>query len=166
MIGLNFCFLSFTLTISSGANKNLELKSIELRSKFLLAPDDMVSAKDKKQNFKPIMYLNADKTLIYFSSYGIDGANGKDIFIMRKLPNKTWTEAINLGNLINTPGDEDYPYVTADGQTLYFCSTKHGSMGGYDIYKATWNNREDKWNPPVNMGAPINSPFDDLFFVE
>ena len=92
--------------------------------------------------------------------------NGKDIFIMRKLPNNTWTEPINMGSLINTPGDEDYPYVTVDGQTLYFCSTKHGSMGGYDICKATWNNSKEKWNPPVNMGAPINSPFDDLFFVE
>ena len=140
--------------------------SLELRSKFLLAPEDMVSGQDKKENFKPTMYLNPAKTLIYYSSYGVDGTNGKDIFIMRKLPNNTWTEPINMGSLINTPGDEDYPYVTADGQTFYFCSTKHGSMGGYDICKATWNNRKDKWNAPVNMGAPINSPFDDLFFVE
>ena len=140
--------------------------SIDLQSKFLLTPDDMVTAKDKKENFKPTMYLNAAKNLIYYSSYGTDGANGKDLFLMRKLPNNTWTDPINLGDLINTPGDEDFPYVTADGQTLYFCSTKHGSMGGYDIYKSTWNERKDKWNAPVNMGAPINSPFDDLFFVE
>ncbi|MBL4669172.1 MAG: PD40 domain-containing protein [Flavobacteriales bacterium] len=140
--------------------------SLELRSKFLLAPDDMVSVKDRKENFKPTMYLNSSKSLIYYSSYGMDGANGKDIFIMRKLPNKTWTDPINLGDLINTKGDEDYPYLTEDGKTLYFCSTKHGSMGGYDICKATWNERKNKWNAPVNMGAPINSPFDDLFFVE
>jgi ribosomal protein L24E len=141
-------------------------RSLELKSKFLLAPEDMVTAKDKKEGFKPTMYLNASKTLIYYASYGADGSNGKDIYIMRKLPNNTWTEAISLGDLINTSGDEDYPFVTADGQTLYFCSTKHGSMGGYDICKATWNSRKDKWNAPVNMGAPINSPFDDLFFVE
>ena len=140
--------------------------SIDLQSKFLLAPDDMVSAKDKKENFKPTMYLNSAKTLIYYSSYGVDGANGKDLFLMRKLPNNTWTDPINLGDLINTSGDEDFPYVTADGKILYFCSTKHGSMGGYDVYKSTWNERKDKWNAPVNMGAPINSPFDDLFFVE
>ena len=140
--------------------------SIDLQSKFLLTPDDMVTAKDKKENFKPTMYLNAKKTLIYYSSYGVDGANGKDLFLMRKLPNNTWTDPINLGDLINTSGDEDFPYVTSDGQILYFCSTKHGSMGGYDIYKSTWNERKGKWNAPVNMGAPINSPFDDLFFVE
>jgi hypothetical protein len=140
--------------------------SIDLLSKFLLTPDDMTTARDKKENFKPTMYLNSTKTLIYYSSYGSDGANGKDIFLMRKLPNKIWTDPINLGDLINTSGDEDFPYVTQDGQTLYFCSTKHGSMGGYDIYKSIWNERKDKWNAPVNMGAPINSPFDDLFFVE
>jgi ribosomal protein L24E len=141
-------------------------RSLDLQSKFLLAPDDMLSIKDKKEGFKPTMYLSASKKIIYYASYGSDGLNGKDIYVMRKLPNNTWTTAINLGDLINTSGDEDYPYVTADGLTLYFCSTKHGSMGGYDICKATWNNRKDKWNAPVNMGAPINSPFDDLFFVE
>ncbi len=140
--------------------------SIDLKSKFLLTPDDMVTAKDKKENFKPTMYLNSNKTLIYYSSYGTDGANGKDLFLMRKLPNNTWTDPINLGDLINTSGDEDFPYVTPDAKILYFCSTKHGSMGGYDIYKSTWNDKKDKWNAPVNMGAPINSPFDDLFFVE
>lgn len=140
--------------------------SLDLPSKFLLAPEDMVSAKDKKEGFKPIMFLNSNKTLIYYSSYGPDGANGKDIYLMRKLPNNTWTEAINVGDNINTDGDEDYPYISADGKTLYFCSTKHGSMGGYDIYKSTWNEKKDKWNKPVNMGAPINSPFDDFYFVE
>ena len=140
--------------------------SIDLKSKFLLTPDDMVSAKDKKENFKPTMYLNNAKTLIYYSSYGVDGANGKDIYLMRKLPNNTWTEPINLGSTINTDGDENYPYLSEDGNTLYFCSTKHGSMGGYDIYKSNWNERKDKWSKPINMGAPINSPFDDLFFVE
>ncbi len=140
--------------------------SLDLQSKFLLTPDDMITSEDKKKNFKPTMYLNSTKSLIYYTSYGIDGANGKDIFLMRKLPNNTWTDPINLGNTINTEGDEDFPYVTPDGQILYFCSTKHGSMGGYDIFKSTWNERKDNWNAPINMGAPINSPFDDMFFVE
>ncbi len=140
--------------------------SLDLASKFLLTPDDMTSDKDKKENFKPTMYLNSSKTLIYYASYGLDGANGKDLFLMRKLPNNTWSEPINLGESINTAGDEDYPYLTPDGRTLYFCSTKHGSMGGYDIFKATWNDKQEKWENPVNLGAPINSPFDDLYFVE
>lgn len=147
-------------------NLNAIYSSLDLPSKFLAAPEDMVSVKDRKEGFKPVMFLNGTKTLIYYASYGEDGANGKDIYLMRKLPNNTWTKAINVGENINTAGDEDYPFITADGKTLYFCSTKHGSMGGYDIFKATWNNKKEKWNKPVNMGAPINSPFDDLYFVE
>jgi predicted Zn-dependent protease len=147
-------------------NLHIIYNSVELESKFLLTPDDMTTAKDKKENFKPTMYLNSNKNLIYYASYGVDGANGKDIYLMRKLPNNTWSEPINLGKTINTDGDENFPYLSTDGKTLYFCSTKHGSMGGYDIYKATWNEKKDKWNTPINMGAPINSPFDDLFFVE
>ena len=137
--------------------------SINLKSKFLLAPEDMTSAKDKKNSFRPVMHLNKKKTRIHYSSYG-DGDN-KDIFLRRKLPSG-WSEPINLGGTINTEGDENFPYVTPDGMTLYFCSTKHGSMGGYDIYKSDWDEEKAMWGIPVNMGAPINSPFDDMFFVK
>lgn len=137
--------------------------SINLKSKFLLAPEDMTSAKDKKNGFHPVMHLNREKTRIHYSSYG-NGEN-KDIFLMRKLPSG-WSEPINLGAVINTEGDENFPYVTPDGNTLYFCSTKHGSMGGYDVYKSEWDMEKDTWGLPVNMGAPINSPFDDMFFVK
>ena len=137
--------------------------SINLKSKFLLAPEDMTSDKDKKNEFHPVMHLNKEKTRIHYSSYG-DGDN-KDIFLMRKLPGG-WSEPMNLGAVINTEGDESFPYVTPDGSILYFCSTKHGSMGGYDIYQSNWDAEKDMWSLPVNMGAPINSPFDDMFFVK
>lgn len=137
--------------------------SINLRSKFLLAPEDMTSAKDKKLNFHPVMHLNKEKTQIHYSSYG--SGDSKDIFLMRKLPSG-WSEPISLGPIINTEGDENFPYVTPDGKTLYFCSTKHGSMGGYDIYKSNWEEEKGGWGLPTNMGAPINSPFDDMFFVK
>ena len=140
--------------------------SLDLQSKFLSTPDDMVSAIDKKKHFNPIMYLNPTKTLIYYTSYGNDEANGKDLYVMRKLPNNTWSEAINLGTIINTPGDENYPYLTSDGNTLYFSSTGHGSMGGYDIFKSVWDEQNDRWSSPINLGAPINSPFDDFFYIE
>ena len=140
--------------------------SLDIEAKFLLAPDDMTSGKDKKEGFKPTMYLNKDKTVIYYASYGENGDNGKDIFMMKKLPNNTWSEPINLGGAINTVGDEDYPFLSPDGSTLYFSSTQHGSMGGYDIFKSVWNENANTWGYPVNLGAPINSPFDDVFYVE
>ncbi|MGB0882700.1 MAG: hypothetical protein ACPGSO_07075 [Vicingaceae bacterium] len=137
--------------------------SINLKSKFLLAPEDMTSAKDKKNGFRPVMHLNKAKTTIHYSSYGDN--DHKDIYLRRKLPSG-WSEPLNLGPIINTEGDENFPYVTPDGKTLYFCSTKHGSMGGYDIYKSEWDEEKAIWGLPENMGAPINSPFDDLFFVK
>lgn len=140
--------------------------SLDINAKFLLAPDDMVSAKDKKEGFQPVMYLNKKKTAIYFASYGENGENGKDIFLMKKLPNNTWSEPINLGGVVNSLGDEDYPFLTEDGKTLYFCSTQHGSMGGYDIFKSTWDEQNQTWGYPTNLGAPINSPFNDFFYVE
>ena len=140
--------------------------SIGLDSKFLVAPDDMTSPIDKKLGFKPTMYLDSKKTIIYFSSYGETEDTGKDIFMMKKLPDNTWTEPINLGTTINTSGDEDFPYLSNDGKTLFFSSTAHGSMGGYDIFKSTWDEKTNSWSSPINLGAPINSPFDDLFYVE
>lgn len=140
--------------------------SLDIEAKFLLAPDDMTSAKDKAENFKPTMYLNNSKTLIYFSSYGENGANGKDLYFMKKLPNNTWSEAINVGAPVNTSADEDFPFLSKDETTLYFSSKAHGSMGGYDIFKSTWDEKTNSWSTPVNMGAPINSPFDDIFYVE
>lgn len=140
--------------------------SLDINAKFLLAPDDMLSAKDKKEGLKTTMYLNKDKTVIYFSSLGETGENGKDIFMMKKLPNNTWSEPINLEGPVNSIGDEDFPFLSEDGKTLYFASTQHGSMGGYDIFKSEWDEKNNRWNYPVNMGAPINSPFDDIFYVE
>ena len=140
--------------------------SLDIDAKFLLVPEDMTSVKDKKENFKPTMYLNNNKTLIYYSSYGENGENGKDLFFMKKLPNNTWSEPLNLGSPINTAADEDFPFLSKDEMTLYFSSKSHGSMGGYDIFKSTWDEKNNTWTEPINMGAPINSPFDDLFYVE
>lgn len=140
--------------------------SVKTNAKLLVAPDDMLSDIDKKEGFKPIMYLNENKTMIYYASYGTSQENGKDIYLMKKLPDNTWTAPINIGNIINTSGDEDFPFLSEDGKTLYFSSTAHGSMGGFDVFKSSWNDKTNSWSIPVNLGAPINSPFDDLFYVE
>ena len=140
--------------------------SVKTNAKLLVAPDDMLSDTDKKENFKPIMYLNENKTMIYYASYGNNKDHGKDIYLMKKLPNNTWTTPINIGETINTSRDEDYPFLSEDGRTIYFSSTAHGSMGGYDVFKSSWDDKTNSWSTPVNLGAPINSPFDDLFYVE
>lgn len=71
---------------------------------------------------------------------------------------------MNLGPSINTQFDEDAPFIHPDGKTLFFSSRGHENMGGYDVFKSI-SNEEGEWTTPENIGYPINTVFDDLFFV-
>jgi outer membrane protein OmpA-like peptidoglycan-associated protein len=74
-----------------------------------------------------------------------------------------WGKAENLGPTINTNRNEEAVFIHPDGKTLYFSSEGHDGIGGYDIFKSTFEN--GKWSTPENLDAPINSKKDDLFFV-
>ena len=66
-----------------------------------------------------------------------------------------------MGEVINTEYDENYPSFSATGKTLYFASTGHNSMGGYDIFKTTWNDSLNSWSKPENLGYPLNTSDDN-----
>jgi len=102
--------------------------------------------------------------VIYFASDRDGGYGGVDIYSSRKLPNGKWAPAQNLGPSINTQYDEDFPNVTSDNKTLYFSSKGHTSMGGYDIFKATWNSVKRNWGDVKNIGYPLNTPEDNMNF--
>ncbi|MFH1004532.1 MAG: hypothetical protein V1781_03420 [Bacteroidota bacterium] len=85
-----------------------------------------------------------------------------DIYIARKLPNGLWSEPQNLGPNINTEFKEEFPHLSEDGKILYFASQGHSSMGGFDIFKSTWDEAEQSWLPPKNLGYPINTTDDNL----
>ena len=101
------------------------------------------------------------KTL-YFVSDRRDGFGGRDIYMSKKLDDGTWGEAVNMGNSINTSYDEKSPYVTEDGKSLYFSSKGNKSMGGFDIFYSNFEN--NNWAEPINLGAPVNTPYDDQYF--
>jgi outer membrane protein OmpA-like peptidoglycan-associated protein len=102
--------------------------------------------------------------LLFFVSDRDGGYGGKDIWVVKKLPNGEWAEPQNLGEPINSEYDEESPYLHPDGKTLYFSSKGHKVMGGYDIFKS--NLQDDlTWSAPENMGYPINTVVDDLFFT-
>ncbi len=92
------------------------------------------------------------------------GFGGTDIFMAYRLPNGDWGEPLNLGPQINTPYDEDYPNLSADGKTLYFASKGHNSMGGFDVFKSTWDEKNKRWNRPQNLGYPVNTTDDNYTF--
>lgn len=106
--------------------------------------------------------ITPDKKYLIFASDRNAANGGMDLFISRRLPSGEWGIPENLGTDINTVYDEDYPYMAADGKTLYFCSQGHNSMGGFDIFKSTWNEKDNSWSEPENLGYPINTPDDDL----
>ena len=98
---------------------------------------------------------------LFIASDRPGGFGGFDLYYALKLPNGEWGKAVNLGGNINTEFDENYPTLSVDGQTLYFASKGHKSMGGYDIFKAKYNRVDTKWINVENMGYPINNPYDN-----
>lgn len=128
-------------------------------------PEEFKTKIDKKNNLSGLMYLTPDKQEAFFASYGNNEDNGKDIYCIRKKPDGTWGTAENLGNIINSPFDEDYPVYDATRNTLYFASKGHNSMGGYDIFSSVYNDTTQTWSEPYNLDFPINTPDDDILLV-
>ncbi len=108
--------------------------------------------------------ISADGRDIYFVSDREGGFGGKDIYGIKKLPNGEWSQVYNLGPEINTPFDEDGPFIHPNQTTLYFSSEGHETMGGFDIF-STELTEEGNWSEPHNIGYPINTPDDDVYFV-
>lgn len=111
----------------------------------------------------PSVTISADGNSLFFVSTRKDGIGGKDIYKSNKNANGEWDAPILLNANINTKDDEDGPYLTEDGKTLYFSSTGHSSIGGYDIFKSELINGE--WSTAQSLGIPYNSPADDIFYV-
>lgn len=110
--------------------------------------------------------ISVDGSTLYFVSNRKDGGyGGRDIWRCVKLPNGTWSLPTNLGPTINTAADEDAPFLHPDGVTLFFSSKGHKNMGGFDVFKSTKND-DGKWSAPENLRAPINTPDDDIFYVQ
>ncbi|MCX8081543.1 MAG: hypothetical protein N3F09_09945 [Bacteroidia bacterium] len=109
--------------------------------------------------------LSPDGKTLYFSSDRAGGYGGRDIYKATLLPDSTWGNVVNLGDSINTPMDDDSPFIHPDGVTLFFSSKGRTSSGGYDIFKATLDPKDSLFKGVVNLGYPINSPDDDIYFV-
>jgi len=109
--------------------------------------------------------FSTDTSVIYFSSNKPGGFGGKDIYRIKKLPNGKWSLPMNLGMTINTDKDEDSPFLHPDGTTLYFSSKGHNTMGEYDVFKTVLNTETNTFSTLENLGFPINTVNNDIFFV-
>jgi len=108
--------------------------------------------------------ISQDMNTIYFAANFEGGYGGKDIYRITRMPDSSWSKPMNLGPVINSPYDEESPFIHPDGITLFFSSKGHRNMGGYDVFR-TVKDENGRWSAPENLGYPINSVMDDLFFI-
>lgn len=106
--------------------------------------------------------ISADGKYLYFSSERPEGLGGRDIWVSENIDGD-WGPAVNMGPNINTPYDDDAPFIHPDGITLFFSSKGHQSIGGYDIMFALKEGNE--WTKPKSMGIPLNTTEDDSYYV-
>lgn len=108
--------------------------------------------------------FSGDGKLMIFSSDRPKGNGRLDLYMCKKDEKGQWSTPVNIGNTLNTKYDEDSPFLDHEGKTLFFSSSGHNSMGGYDIFKSTYE--DGKWSAPVNLGYPVNTTDDDIYYVE
>lgn len=101
-------------------------------------------------------------TVVYFVNNIKGGFGGKDIYKSVKSADGSWSDPINLGPSINSPYQEESPFLSPDGKYLYFASNGHNTIGGYDIFRSKFIN--NSWSAPENLLSPINSENNELYF--
>lgn len=109
--------------------------------------------------------LSPDGKTLFFSSERFGGLGGRDLYKASLLPDSTWGQVKNLGDSVNTAFDDDAPFMHPDGVTLYYSSKGKNSMGDFDIFAATLDAKDSVFRKVVNLGYPINSTGDDIYFV-
>lgn len=107
--------------------------------------------------------VSRDGKILYFTSNRPGGFGELDIYFAIRNTGHDWGKPVNAGNSVNSNQNEDTPFITTDGKKLYFSSLGHTGMGGYDIFYAEKSD-EYGWEKPVNLGYPVNTTDDNMFF--
>ncbi len=148
-----------------------EVKGQKLKCQIYLSrKNGLAWSKPEKLNFNEDSVtfahpsISADGKTLYFTSGLSGGQGGKDIW-KSTYNGSEWGAPENLGASINTSGDEMFPYISDDNETLYFSSNKHFGLGGLDIFKAKKSANGQFETVPENMKYPINSGFDDFGII-
>lgn len=136
--------------------------------KLMKKPVEFCSKADIRMGFRPWMFLPSYTEVneyVYTAGYEATRKNGKQLYRIRNINHESWGIPEILGEVINTPYDEEFPFFDRKTSTLYFSSNGHSSMGGYDIFSSVYDWNTKKWSQPRNLGFPINSPYDDYIYV-
>lgn len=128
-------------------------------------PKPITIENDYNYNEKANYFLANTRLTLLMSIERDDSHGGRDLYVSFAKNDSLWSEPLNLGDVVNSAGEESAPFLASDNKTLYFSSNGFSGYGGNDIFVTTrlddtWTN----WSPPENMGPDINSKLDDLFF--
>ncbi len=132
--------------------------------RIIVKPDRYRTRPDRNIKDPDLMYISDRHDVIYMSSYGNRRGGSLNIYRINR-SGFDWGEPELLPHPINDEYDQAYPFIAADGITLYFSSKGHNTMGGYDIFKTVYDTISGKWSEPKNLDFPYNTPFDDIMFV-
>ncbi len=143
--------------------KNGSIYEVDLSETASIQPRKLKTSLNKNI-YENHAYLSADGRQLFFSVEAESSLGGTDLYLSSRNENGEWSTPQNLGEPINTAFDEDAPFLSDDGETLYFASTGHPGYGNFDLYKSK-KLSDGKWGEPENLGKPLNSPGHDIFLV-
>ncbi len=147
--------------------KEGDLYYSELKGENWSSPDKLPKTINSGGGHEASVALSPDGKRLYFNSNKEtnDYRNGQhDIYYSELNEKGKWGPAKKLSSVVNTKFDERSLFLHPDGRTLYFSSEGHNTMGGYDIFKTVLDDK-GKWSKPENLGYPINTPENDVFYV-
>jgi outer membrane protein OmpA-like peptidoglycan-associated protein len=136
----------------------------DIKDNTLQKPIRNIGKPIKSKYYEPSASLNEDGGILFFVREAPGGYGGLDLYWSKRGADGKWQPGRNLGPVVNTPFDDDAPFLWADGKTLFFASKGHNGYGGFDIFKTVLQS-DSTWSKPVNLGYPINSTGDDVYFV-
>ena len=108
-------------------------------------------------------FITPDGNSLYFSSNRPGGKGELDIWVSEKDKDGRWKKPVNCGNAINTPYNENTPFFDDESKTMFFSSSGHTNLGGYDIFRSSWN--RGSWSHPAGLPYPLNTSMDNTFFI-
>lgn len=153
-----------SLYIYKGKNRGGDLYVSKFKKDKWTAPRSLSKFNSKHREVS--MCISSDESTLYFvSSNTKAGYGGTDIYFSNKNIRGKWEKPVNAGNVINTFFDELGVSLGTNDSVLFFSSKGHNSMGGYDVFRSVLSD-VGLWSKPINLGYPINTPNDDIFYVD
>jgi outer membrane protein OmpA-like peptidoglycan-associated protein len=155
-----------TLIVYRGAVQggDIQLSSYRADKKKWSRPKSITGRLRSKDGETSACFSPDGKELFFVSRNSKLTRGGKDILYTRMDSKGKWTKPVNAGMRINTPYDEEGVFISPDNRYLYFASRGHNSMGGFDIFRSE-RMENGRWSEPENLGYPLNTPDDEVFYI-